>query len=263
MKTQLIMSTAVTAILLPLTACGSQDGSSGADEEEFRNGVRLSVPDSAKSSSLNVVVEQAGLEAGDEVAIYAYRTAFDETDPACQGDAEPVGRLSVSGDGVESVSTTLSGEPGRYWWQVIAPGYASECGTASTIYKASPDLGLVQEDNSGNGLSDVPNQGEAGKPYEFGVAVYNAPPEDDLWVVDVEWYGPFDSTPEAVAAGCGEGVPIGTRATVEVAKEGDHKVQVTPDAAGVYRVVAHTEETAHASAATTGCDEYSPFVAIR
>lgn len=261
MRTRLITCAAATLMLPPLAACGSQNAGNGSNG--LSDGVRLSVPDSAESSSLTVVVQQADLEVGDEVAIYAYRTPFDQTEPSCQGDASPVGQMSVSGDGTESVATTLSDGPGRYWWQVIAPGYTSECGAASTIYKAVPELSLIQDDSSDMGLNGVGSEGETGKPYEFGVSVYNAPPEDDVWSVGVEWYGPFESTPEAVAAGCGEGVPIGAHATVEVDKEGDHDVNVTVETPGVYRLVAHTEETSHAVAATTGCDEYSPFVVIK
>src|SRR5699024_10070118 len=102
MNTKLTTAAAVLMVM-PLAACGSQDGGKGGGDD-LSEGVKLSVPDSADKSSLTVVVEQAGLDVGDDVSVYAYRTPFDETEPNCQGDASPVGRLSVSADGVEPVA---------------------------------------------------------------------------------------------------------------------------------------------------------------
>ena len=259
MSTTNLAAAAAILVMLPLAACGS--GSSGT-AAGTRDGVRMSVPDSVDTSSLTVIVDQAGLEASDTVSVYAYRTAFDEAEPSCQGDPAPVGELSVTSDGIEPVSTTLPGTPGRYWWQVIAPGYTSECGAASTIYKAVPELALSTNEASSQEASGS-RSGRTGEPYKVGLTVSNDPPEDDVWPVEIVWYGPFDSTPEAVAAGCGEGAPIGATTTVQVDKQGEYAKSVAVDAPGVYRIVAHTNETTHAAAASTGCDEYSPFVAIQ
>lgn len=260
MSTRSPAAVAAILVMLPITACGNGSGNTAA---ETRNGVRLSVPDTSDSSAITVVVDQAGLGAGDTVSVYAYRTAFEEHEPNCQGDPAPVGELSVASDGVDSVSATLPGAPGRYWWQVIAPGYASECGAASTIYKAMPELAFSTSAESTPDSNDSSRPGHVGEPYTVGLTVANDPPEDDVWSVDLVWYGPFASTPEAVAAGCGEGVPIGAASTVKVDKQGDYKTSLAVDSPGVYRLVAHTDETTHATAASTGCDEYSPFVVIK
>lgn len=260
---QLVLTAAALAALAGvLTSCGPSDSHAATGDE---SGIWLSVPPETESGSLDLVVEQAGLEAGSEIRLYAYRTGWDNTEPSCQGTADIAGQMTVTGDSREAVSTTLSQGPGRYWWVLVADGYTSECGVDGTQTRllAAPDVGLAQDDPDQALNDEYAPAGKTGKPYKFNVEVSDPPPGDDPWKVDVTWYGPFQSTPEAVSAGCTTSTPIGKQISIDADDADDHQDHVTLDEPGVYRVVADIDRTEESAEATSGCDDYSPFIVIK
>lgn len=247
-----------TALLLVATAC---DEASRSRPVGPVKGVRLSVPPRTASATTNLVVEHVGLPAGSWIKLYAYRAASASATPTCQGGAQPAGQVQVRGDARQAVPATLDDGPGRYWWVVVAPGYASECGAvgSSTQLLATPQIAVLKADEQ-NPLSDNPAAGQVGKPYRFAVQVDTAPAKGSSWVVEATWYGPFASTPAAVEAGCRAGGDL--TATVNVTSRGATMSAVTLAQPGVYRVVASIAPTNEVAAASSGCDDNAPFVVV-
>lgn len=257
----------VGGIVTTLVAgCSAGGGKSGDEPSPTRApGIRLSAPPVADSRQVTVVVDAAGIPKGAQGSLYAYGGTWDPAVPSCSGN-DPIATFDI----VEGPSPVVVSLPrsGIYTWVLAAPGYSTKCDAKSqTVLRDKLRISLGQKGGGGTtGLNALKAPLVVGKPFVFSVLISGNPSPRFPLAAKISWYGPFPDAPSAVAAGCGEGVPIGLTETVKIdSKDADNEydVTVTPKSPGVYRVLAAVEETADSVATDSGCDDNAPFLLVK
>lgn len=262
-------ATIAASLLLVLTGCSSSSGDPKPQEPESAGQPQsagppsISVPPSADGSQAQLVLSPGDLEAGTEVSIYGYHTDWDQK-PDCRAAEDPDATAVIAGDGRYQEITASAGE-GDTWWVLVAPGYSSECGAegSRTRRPAEPWLGFRQPVGS-IGAVRVPTLAEVGKPYKLDVGVSPEAPTAQPWQITVRFYGPFQTAPEATAAGCSDAAPVAWEQVIDAPRgsgqEGEsgtyyHPFSLTPAESGIYRLAASVEGNEYAVATSVGCSD--------
>lgn len=249
--------TAVTALVIAigvLTGCSTTsrpEPTPTATGEATPTEPTLRVPETATGTNLTVQVSGGDLPAGTRATVYRFDGRWDGETPTCDDPKAETRNLVLTGDGAwQPVNFTVI--PGVEHWVLVAGEYTTPCGDpkAQTVVKIETTLHVFAEGTVAVGTP---------KTIEVEVASTATP---DPVTGNVLVYGPWKTLPEATAASCETATPLATLPlSIDysgVSARGS--VELTPDQAGVYRVVVQTEENTQATAVDT-CEsgEFASF----
>ncbi|KJL49553.1 hypothetical protein RS84_00027 [Microbacterium hydrocarbonoxydans] len=247
MKKILTTTTALVLSLALMTGCAPTsrpDPTPTPTEEPVPTEPTLRVPETTTGTNVSLQVSGGNLPQGTKATIYRFDGRWDGEKPTCDDPNAETRTVVLNGDGGwQPVNFTVI--PGVEHWVLVAGEYTTPCGDpkAQTVVKVETRLNVF------TGGSEAT---KAGEPKEIAVEITSTPTPDPL-SGSVLVYGPWKTLPEAEAGGCTDADPAFTL-PLEIDYGGVSPrgtVELTPEEAGVYRVVVKIDENDQGTAVDT------------